>query len=141
MRAGFAIDFDAAQHAREFLAPAFRIQHVGRGLAVADFDNDGDLDVVVSDSGGKPLLLRNGTAEPADITVQPDLPAGWNAVNPPGTYHVEPGGTWPIQLFFTAPEATGLKSPQTLRWTARKNGTPVGAAELSVYLEYDGVPQ
>ncbi len=39
--------------------PAFRIQHVGRGLAVADFDNDGDLDVVVSDSGGKPLLLRN----------------------------------------------------------------------------------
>jgi hypothetical protein len=39
--------------------PAFRIQHVGRGLAVTDFDNDGDLDVVVSDSGGKPLLLRN----------------------------------------------------------------------------------
>jgi hypothetical protein len=39
-------------HFREVSAesgPAFRIQHVGRGLAVADFDNDGDLDVVVSD--------------------------------------------------------------------------------------------
>ena len=32
---------------------------MGRGLAVADFDNDGDLDIVVTDSGGSPLLLRN----------------------------------------------------------------------------------
>jgi len=39
--------------------PAFRIQHVGRGLAVADFDNDGDLDIVVTDAGGRPMLLRN----------------------------------------------------------------------------------
>jgi hypothetical protein len=39
--------------------PAFRIQHVGRGAAVADFDNDGDLDIVVADTGGKAMLLRN----------------------------------------------------------------------------------
>jgi hypothetical protein len=49
-------------HFREVSAEsgeAFRIQHVGRGLAVADFDNDGDLDIVVTDCGGRPLLLRN----------------------------------------------------------------------------------
>jgi hypothetical protein len=32
---------------------------VGRGAAYADMDGDGDLDVVLTQSGGRPLLLRN----------------------------------------------------------------------------------
>jgi enediyne biosynthesis protein E4 len=31
-----------------------------RGLATGDFDNDGDLDVLVSNNGEPPLLMRNG---------------------------------------------------------------------------------
>jgi len=31
----------------------------GRGMAVGDFDNDGDIDVLVSNNGEPPLLLRN----------------------------------------------------------------------------------
>ena len=42
--------------------PAFRVKHVGRGAAIADFDNDGDLDIVIADSGGPALLIATMAA-------------------------------------------------------------------------------
>ena len=39
--------------------PALQTLRVGRGLAVADFDNDGYQDVVISSLGQRPALLRN----------------------------------------------------------------------------------
>ena len=39
--------------------PALQALRVGRGLAVADFDNDGYEDVVISSLGQRPVLLRN----------------------------------------------------------------------------------
>ena len=37
----------------------FQTPYVGRGVAFADFDNDGFVDVVVGNNGDPPLLLRN----------------------------------------------------------------------------------
>ena len=48
---------------------------VGRGAAYADIDADGDLDVVLTQSGGAPLLLRN----------EQQTGHGWVRIQPRGT--------------------------------------------------------
>ena len=37
----------------------FSVPHAGRGVAFADFDNDGFVDIVVANNGDPPLLLHN----------------------------------------------------------------------------------
>jgi enediyne biosynthesis protein E4 len=38
--------------------PALQLERVGRGLAVADYDNDGNLDIAISNLGQPPTLLK-----------------------------------------------------------------------------------
>jgi len=89
-----------------------------------------------------PLLLTNRTGQGADVTLHANLPAGWTGTTRNGdVYHVEPGATYPIMIFMTAPDDSGKQAPQTLTWTAKTDGTTVGPVSLKVYLEYNGVPQ
>jgi hypothetical protein len=47
------------ENVSEQLGTDFRRPRVSRGAAIADFDNDGDLDILVSNNGEAPQLLRN----------------------------------------------------------------------------------
>ena len=39
--------------------PAIKVENLGRGCAFGDFDNDGDVDVIINNLDGPPTLLRN----------------------------------------------------------------------------------
>ena len=39
--------------------PAITAENLGRGCAFGDFDNDGDVDVLINNLDGPPTLLRN----------------------------------------------------------------------------------
>ena len=47
------------QEAGRSAGPGFALEKVGRGLAAADIDNDGDLDLLVTNNGQTADLLRN----------------------------------------------------------------------------------
>jgi hypothetical protein len=50
--------------------PGFAMEKVGRGLASGDIDNDGDLDLLVTNNGQTADLLRNDSARAASILVR-----------------------------------------------------------------------
>lgn len=88
-----------------------------------------------------PLLLRNDSSAPADITLKRELPVGWTGEARAGTYHIDPHSSYPIQVFLTRPSASAQSAPEILTWTATQNGSTIAKTAMSVYMEFNGVSQ
>ena len=101
-----------------------------------------------------PLLIHNDTDQPRDLVLRSLLPDGWTPIADT-LYHVAAHSNYPAQLFLTRttplpPSAAITQTPtsvipvtptQDLHWTLTDRTKPAGDVSLTVYLEYNGVPQ
>lgn len=87
-----------------------------------------------------PLLVCNGTAQPADISISASLPAGWSG-NPIPPIPVRAGECYPIATQVTAPSAKEAKWYQ-LSWTASAGARQIGRVAVRAYVgKTGGLPQ
>lgn len=89
---------------------AFQQPMVGRALCVGDVDNDGDLDALMTNAEGAPLLLRNNTPH---LTSPPRGEESMNS--PPLAGGAGGGGNWlALQLIGTKTNRDGAGAVVTL---------------------------
>ncbi|MFO0981929.1 MAG: CRTAC1 family protein [Planctomycetota bacterium] len=56
--------------------PGFATARCSRGLAAGDYDNDGDIDLLITNLDAPPTLLRNDSEQGAWLTVACEVPPG-----------------------------------------------------------------
>jgi LmbE family N-acetylglucosaminyl deacetylase len=87
-----------------------------------------------------PLLVRNDTNQPTEISISTTLPEGWVQKDLSLKYSLSPGEVLPIQLELTTP---GKKSEKVaeLEFHATAAGSPLGVVKMRVRLRSGGLPQ
>jgi LmbE family N-acetylglucosaminyl deacetylase len=87
-----------------------------------------------------PILIRNDTDQPVEVTLTSTLPTGWKEVYGTARYPVRPHEAYPAQTHYIA-SSTAKPEWQPLTWKAEVNGQTIGTLTLRVLTDSPGLPQ
>jgi len=86
------------------------------------------------------VILRDDDKEPAEVTLQMNLPEGWAHKSPLPHYKLLPGDIFPIEIELnTPPKKSDQISEVSCR--AEAGGHEIGAVKLRVRVGSGGLPQ
>ena len=118
---------DGGRYRRTEGGPAFALEHASRGTAFGDLDNDGDIDMIVTNNRGPARLYRNdtlgaswlgvivdaGTSSSMGAQVWIDLPgSGLHRVRTDGSY----ASAHDPRVVFGLGTAEGPRNVTVVRW-------------------------
>ncbi len=86
-----------------------------------------------------PVILRNNSDAPAEISLAPTLPEGWTEKDPPAKYQLSPGDVYPVQLNLNVPATKA--DPHEIVCRANAGGREIGVVKLKVRVGTGGLPQ
>jgi hypothetical protein len=113
--------------------PAHNIEHLARLYAP-------EAQVSAGETLWVPLIIRNDTDLPCNISVHAALPVGWKQKPETTTYAVAPHDSFPVQLTLSPPESS-KGTWHILTWNAESDGKSIGSATLRVNMANNGLPQ
>ena len=113
--------------------PAHNLEHLSELVAP-------EVELPGGDTLHVPLLIHNDTSEPVEVTLRPDLPAGWRESAGTASYPVSAHDTYPVEAVVIAPAAQRISDWTALRWRAEVYDKAIGSVTMRVMLvgEYLG---
>jgi hypothetical protein len=88
-----------------------------------------------------PLIIRNDTDSPKQVTLRGTLPQGWKQQPDATIYTVAAHDSYSIQLTISPSSGAQKGSWQNLSWEAESAGKKIGTASLRLEVEFNGLPQ
>ena len=113
--------------------PAHNIEHLANLYAP-------EAQVIAGQSLWVPLLIRNDTDMPKQVSLHSLLPQGWKEQPAVSTYRIA-AHDWYAAQFWISSSSSQPGTWQDLIWETQSEGKKIGSVKLRVKVESNGLPQ